>query len=253
MEREFNIYGVQYNFTSSSNDSVKCLDWFLPLFKEGGWESDTFKIFECVKDRDKVAVDIGAWIGPTSIWLSNNFKNVISIEPDPIAYKALKDNLKNSNCNNAITVNRPCYNEEKQRVFGVNSFDKNLAREGLGSSTSQIKTTTDDSQDCIQTAITLKYLTNFSVFSEICFVKVDIEGGEEYILLDLFEYAQKNRWKLYISFHYNWWREKNILKYKKLFNTPALNNIRVYNKNLTGNELIYYIINNPFCSVYFEF
>jgi argininosuccinate synthase len=67
------------------------------------------------------------------------------------------------------------------------------------------------------------------------------------------EYAQKNRWKLYISFHYNWWREKNILKYKKLFNTSALNSIKVDNKNITGNELIYYIINNPFCSVYFEF
>ena len=76
MKNKFTSYGVEYNFGSDKNGHIKCLDWFLPRFKSEEWEPETFELFNYVKDSEGAAVDIGAWIGPTTIWLSNNFKHV---------------------------------------------------------------------------------------------------------------------------------------------------------------------------------
>lgn len=254
MNTQFNTYNVNYNFNHEANKNIKCLDWFLPLFQSGVWEPETFEVFEYAKDNNKAAVDIGAWIGPTSIWLSNNFKHVISVEPDVVAFAALQENLKNSNCSNVHVINRPCFNVETDVIFGTNEFNKSFADEGLGSSTSQIKTSKNNEEDRSQKAITLQHLKNYDFFDDICFVKVDIEGGEENILQDLFEYAKLYKWKLYVSFHCNWWKQRDIFKCRDIFDMSSKRIVDISEKNnLTVDELLLHILNNPLCSVYFEF
>ena len=49
--------------------------------------------------------------------------------------------------------------------------------------------------------------------SNISLIKVDIEGGEEYILNDLYDIHIKNNTPLYISFHYLWWNDKNLNRF----------------------------------------
>lgn len=254
MNTEFIAYDVKYNFDYQANKDIKCLDWFLPLFRNGSWEPETFEIFNYVKCSNKAAVDVGAWIGPTSIWLSNNFKYVISIEPDIVAFNALEKNLQNSGCSNVKTINRPCYSEEIDVVFGTNEYNKNFEAEGLGSSTSQIKKLKNNIDDRIQKAITLQHLKSYDFFNDISFVKVDIEGGEENILNDLFEYAKAYKWKLYISFHCNWWKRKDIYSYRELFNTANKRIVNLTEKNgVSVDSLLSHIAQNPSCSVYFEF
>ncbi len=46
-------------------------DFLVYDFKD--WENDTFEVFEKVKNQEGIAIDIGAWIGTTAIWLSKNF------------------------------------------------------------------------------------------------------------------------------------------------------------------------------------
>jgi FkbM family methyltransferase len=254
MKNKFTSYGVEYNFGSDKNGHIKCLDWFLPRFKSEEWEPETFELFNYVKDSERAAVDIGAWIGPTTIWLSNNFKHVISIEPDVVAFDALQENLKYSNCNNVYTINSPCYNKEVDVIFGTNDFNKAFEAEGLGSSTSRIKISNNNLEDRLQKAITLQYLKKYNFFNDISFIKVDIEGGEENILLDLFEMGQKNNWKLYVSFHYDWWAQKDIFRFKEIFNMAKKRIINMSEKTcMPVDDLISYIILNPFCSVYFDF
>ena len=134
-----NVKGVDYKFNTENNKDIACFNWFIERFKTESWEPETFEIFENVKNRNKNSIDIGAWIGATSVWLSKNFKNLLSIDGDSVAYNALVENLKTSLCDNVITLNRPVYSSDSNIVFGVNQFNENFQKEGLGSSTSQIK------------------------------------------------------------------------------------------------------------------
>ena len=55
---------------------------------------------------------------------------------------------------------------------------------------------------------------------------------------------------MYLSFHYTWWKNKNITDYTDLFKLIE-NNIYISNNNINNvNELFVYINNNPFCSIF---
>jgi hypothetical protein len=69
---------------------------------------------------------------------------------------------------------------------------------------------------------------------DISLIKVDIAGGEENILDDLYDIHIKYRVSLYISFHYNWWNDKNLDRFAFLSQDT---------KNT--------IISNPFISITF--
>ena len=254
MENAFNVFGVEYNFSDERNTEVRCINWFLHHFKTGDWEPETFKVFNQVKNKSAVALDIGAWIGPTTIWLSKNFKSVISVEPDAVAFAALSENVKKSHCHNVTLINRPVYSECTDILFGVNSYNTQLASEGLGSSTSQIKSISTDSTDNTVQTITLEYFKQLDSYNNISFVKVDIEGGEEAILESLFNIAEVNKWKVYISFHCDWWKDRDVERFRKCFSKAKCIITDMYewsSKNVE--EVVSHIKRNPFAAVYFEF
>lgn len=75
------------------------------------WESDTFQVFHELCDTSKVAIDLGAWIGTTCIWLSRHFKSVVAVEADPLACAGLVRNLEASECRNVLVVLQPIARE----------------------------------------------------------------------------------------------------------------------------------------------
>lgn len=249
-----NIYNVEYNFERENNSKISCFDWFVDCFSRQAWEPETFDTFNYVKDINTVALDIGAWIGPTTVWLSKNFKNVIAIEADPVAYEALTANLSTSNCDNVTVINQPIFSKKDNVIFGVNQFDGGLANSGLGASTSQIKSSSTDLSDSTKTTITLNCIKKYSDYNNISFIKVDIEGGEEHILEQLLTLSKERRWRLYISFHYTWWSEKNIERIEPLLSDAQIIKPNSINHvSISGKELISYIVKNPFASVYIEY
>jgi hypothetical protein len=91
-------------------------------------------------------------------------------------------------------------------------------------------------------------------FSDVSFVKVDIEGGEEHILSDIIKLAEEYHWDLWISFHFDWWKDKNIDRFQNLFNNAI--DIRfesLQNKITDPKEVINLIKTHPFSSIYFKF
>jgi hypothetical protein len=83
---------------------------------------------------------------------------------------------------------------------------------------------------------------------------VDIEGGEEAILEELFKYAKRYRWKLLVSFHYDWWVDKNIDRYSEVFSELQIVRAVPFSDKVVSNEdVAKYIVENPFGSLYFEF
>ena len=208
------------------------------------WEQETFDIFNFVKDKNKIAIDLGAWIGTTCIWLSKNFKKVIAVEAD---YKSLEDlhkNIKSSSSNNVVIINKAIYSTQQKIFFGSNDESQ------LNSSVSRIKSEKINSDDYETDTITLNEIIKNENISDISFIKCDIEGGEEFILRDLIEFIYKNNISMYLSFHYTWWKNKNITDYTDLFKLIE-NNIYISNNNINNvNELFVYINNNPFCSIF---
>lgn len=204
------------------------------------WENETFDIFDSVKDPQSIAIDLGAWIGTTSIWLSKNFYHVIAVDADIVSLQCLKMNLEASECPNVSICSKPISDTCDMVTFGPHG-------EKLNESTSQIK----NKNDYQVQAITLKKLIHDYVFAneqinnrKIAFIKCDIEGGEENILEDILYFAYHNKCKAFISFHVNWWKSHTINDFEYLF--------KFFKTNHPGQTVSEYIQQNPFGSLLFE-
>ena len=108
MKKEITAYGTKFIFDSDKNKKIPNFNWLIDVLQT--WEPATFDIFNKVKDENKVAIDIGGWIGVTTIYLSKIFKNVITIEADTVAYDALSENIKDNFCDNVTLINKAFYN-----------------------------------------------------------------------------------------------------------------------------------------------
>jgi 16S rRNA A1518/A1519 N6-dimethyltransferase RsmA/KsgA/DIM1 with predicted DNA glycosylase/AP lyase activity len=93
---EFKSYGINFILNEENNKKIHNFHWLIDVLKSQTWEPFTFEIFNKFKDNNKVAIDIGGWIGPTTIYLSKIFKEVITIEADNIAFESLSKNVKDN-------------------------------------------------------------------------------------------------------------------------------------------------------------
>jgi FkbM family methyltransferase len=239
MIHNFNKSGAEYTFDSLNNTNISNFDWFMGSLNGGNWEPETFNTFHSVQDKNKSALDIGGWIGPTAIWLSQHFKSVVVVEADNIALCALKKNLETSNCNNVTIIDKPIYSESGLNLwFGVNGFRSG----GLGESTSQLRVEKKNN-DAALTTISLSDILDEMGRENLGFIKVDIEGGEEHIIPQLFTEASKIECPIWLSFHVSWWNDMNVERYLDYFKMSTVDT----------DILINTLKNTPICDILFEF
>jgi len=200
------------------------------------WEMDTFNIFDRFLCKNKIFIDIGGWIGTTCMYAARKSKYVYSIEADYYSFVDLSTNCKINCENNYTLINKAIYNIDDIEIkFGKNKF---LNNSKINDSTSQIY----DDNEIIDKYFVVKTITlqciidNYNIIpSEISLIKVDIEGSEEYILNDLYKIYTLYNTPLYISFHYEWWKDKNLNRFKFLTELHK-----------------HQIKTNPFCSILFN-
>jgi beta-1,4-mannosyl-glycoprotein beta-1,4-N-acetylglucosaminyltransferase len=179
------------------NHDDKNIDFWKKIFVN--WENDTFAVFDTYLTQDKDFIDIGGWIGTTSMYGSRKSKHVYCIEADSLAFKDMKRNMEINCESNYTLINKAIYNQ-----------DNTISFFGL--------------------------IKNYNINpNNISLIKVDIEGGEEYILDDLFSFYFIYKIPMYISFHYDWWKDKNLNRFSFLTKNQK--------------ESIY---NNPFISLLIE-
>jgi FkbM family methyltransferase len=212
------------------------------IFKTG--EEEKFTIFEAEKNPEAIAIDLGAWIGTSSIWLSKNFHHVLAVEPDTVSLGCLQNNLIASGCSNVLICDKPVSEKSKMCVFGPRE-------RRLNQSHSHIKDALNNPYDYFVKSMTFKQLIHDYIYAnpeiqkkKISFIKCNIEGGEESILEDILHFAYNNGCKVYVTFHLDKWQQKKIEDYEYLFhffktNCPSLN-------------LSQYLKENPSTSIFFE-
>ena len=221
IERKYlQIYKQNEMFLIENDSTNPNLSFWKDIY--GGWEKETFEIMDRYLSNEKIFLDIGGWIGTTSMYGSRKSKHVFTVEADPQSNRDLMANMR-TNCRNYTCVPKVFYNVANTFVpFGKNKF---LGGSKLNDSTSQIYFEGEPSDDCILVeTITLdQILQQYSIaFADIGLIKVDIEGGEEHILNDVIAFRDTHSIPIYVSFHYSWWKDTNLDRFACL--TPAQKN-----------------------------
>jgi len=240
MKNIIDSYGCTFIFDAEKNEKIPNFNWFIDVLQKQTWESVTFNIFDQLKDENKIAIDIGGWIGVTSIYLSKIFKSVITIEADVVAFNALSENINDNQCKNVTLYNKAFYNSTVDSiVFGVNGFNYDST---LGSSTSQIKTHSDNDCDySIETISIIDIIKDINP-NDIGLIKVDIEGGDEDVFEELITIGSKYGWKIWIAFHYGWWKDTDITRFEKLI--PLIKKVSRDTHEISKSELLSLISSN---------
>jgi len=200
------------------------------------WKKETFEVFDKYLSKDKIFIDIGGWIGTNAMYGSRKSKHVYSIEADNISFNDIETNMKTNCANNYTLINKAIFNIDNVKL----KFGKNMHLENskMNDSTSQIYSDDEISSEYYLTeTITLNsIIKQFEInVYDISLIKVDIEGGEENILDELYDIHIKYGVLIYISFYYSWWNDKNLDRFSFLYQDT---------KNI--------IISNPFCSITFQ-
>lgn len=190
------------------------------------WEKQSFNILERFLSKDKIFIDVGAWNGVLSIYGSIFSKKVYSFEPDKVAYNNLTNNLLLNNINNVICINSGASNIEGENNFYIRNFGDSV------SSLIDRNMKSYETQEIvkIKTIKLSKFLLENNIIN-IGLIKMDTEGGEIYILDEMTEYINTYRPTMFISFHPNWFPNKDleIQKISELLDT----NYNIYNQNFT--------------------
>jgi len=64
---------------------------------------------------------------------------------------------------------------------------------------------------------------------------------------------KQEKWEVFLSFHYDWWNNKNIDNFKNIFKKCRNIYISDNDKNIQPGQLVDYIKKHPFCSIYMNF
>ena len=177
-------------------------------FQNNRWESETFAVLDSILRPDDVMLDIGAWIGPISLYAGQKVKACYSFEPDPVAFKEFTTNLAlNPNLSTKIFPINKAITTDGQPV-------KLYSKWSHGDSGSSLLRRVKSKNAFVEVqSTTFQQLLLTEKPEKIDFIKMDIEGGEFIILPTLMPFITTSKPTLLLSFHFAALIENYELKY----------------------------------------
>lgn len=122
-------------------------------------------------------IDLGAYIGDFAVWAAKEFnaKKVLAVDADPENFSFIPENIKLNNVEKIVKpIHKAIYSESNKKVSIKAPSEDIHAVKAIDS---------DESKGDIPT-ITFKKLLQNNKISFIDFLKVDIEGAEEFVFTD---------------------------------------------------------------------
>jgi len=164
------------------------------IYWSKNYEKNIYKILDKFLDLDYSYIDIGAFIGSTSLYSTYLSKKVYALEPDPIAFNELKNNvLLNTDLKDKIELHKKCLNDKSGKVrFG------NVAKGG--DSTSSLYYGNLENSWIVD-GITFDEFVKQNNITDCNFIKMDIEGAEIIVLPSMKKYLEIQKPILYLSMH----------------------------------------------------
>jgi len=160
----------------------------------GTWEPSLFQFLEDGLTRDSTFLDLGAWIGPATLFAAKRCRHVFAIEPDPAAYRHLLWNLELNATQNVMPF---------QVAIGEETGLRRLAARGerLGDSKSTLLPGDAGGAETEVVCLSWRDWLALAGQPRIDCMKIDIEGGEFEMLPAIRDYLTSERPKLHLSFH----------------------------------------------------
>lgn len=159
--------------------------WFWEKYKTE--EPHTFEMFK--KYMKPTYIDVGAWLGSTIFYAKDaGAKNIYGIEANPESFKHLIYNCEINNIK-ANLINKCIWHKSDEVIK-------------FGHQTSSNSSVSGDSYDVITTTY-LDYINGIKNHNTK-FIKIDIEGFEEYIINDI-------AGTVYLSLHPPFWQDKKAM------------------------------------------
>ena len=151
--------------------------WFWEKFSEN-WEAETQNFFTTNIVRGTDCLDLGGWIGITAMMATAlGARRVDILEPNPMNFmNLLATQLSNENLLKSWCLSNSCISDSDENQF-IGPFPK------IFSSASSSRTSSNEVDGVEIPSLTLsKFRENKRAYS---LIKIDIEGGEQFILKDL--------------------------------------------------------------------
>jgi FkbM family methyltransferase len=134
-----------------------------------GWETGSFTTLNTHLDPARDYIDIGAWVGPLTLWAAGLARRVVAVEPDPHAVRVLRQNVSLNGLRNVSVLEAAVAD-----VAGTVSLDRQGA---WGDSMSSL---TDRGGAKVEVAAVR--FSDVVAGTDPALVKIDIEGGEGVVL-----------------------------------------------------------------------
>jgi FkbM family methyltransferase len=168
---------------------------------QGRYDTEWGVIHACLRP-EHTFLDLGAWIGSHSLYASRTAHRVISLEPDPVAYKILTENIKDVENIRAYPLAIMNHGGEVRMGSGF-----------LGASTTRINREAgggigpwEEPHVFTAPCTTLRQLVEDFKIDDPMFIKMDVEGAEEEILKDM-KFFEEHKPVLYLEKHPFWWKD----------------------------------------------
>jgi FkbM family methyltransferase len=180
---------------------------FWDSFEDNTWEPETINILDNYLSPEDTFIDIGAWIGPITLYAGLKVKKCYSFEPDHAAFKELKENV---NLNPSLAQKIDLQNQ------AITTDGKNVkiySRYSYGDSGTSILKRVKSKNEFKEVSSTTfnKFISSNSI--QVDFIKMDVEGAEFFILPSMMEVLKNQKPKLLLSLHHGALTEFNEINY----------------------------------------
>lgn len=187
---------------------------FWDMVEKGEWEPESFDVLKKFLDKEHSFIDLGAWIGPLTLFGCQLAKKCFSVEPDKVALDELCDNINLNNFEN-INLFKGCISDRNGEATLGNHSDE------FGNSATSLLFS-DHELTIKSPSLTFDAFVEKYRITDCNFIKMDIEGGEVIVLPAMKDYLLKNKPTLYLSIHSFWFRNlkkeaKEIIDVLKLY------------------------------------
>ena len=170
------------NITFKVNDNPT----YESFWNDENWEQFTYNCVEKFSKPNGIFIDIGAWIGPISIYAAALNNKCYAVEPDEVAYNELTTNLKlNNGIKNVICSQIAIFNKDGEICLGSESFGNSNTR--VNSECILNPKTLPKDFVTVKCQTLTSFIKNNNInLEEISMIKIDVEGAEVEIIEDSF-------------------------------------------------------------------
>lgn len=189
------------------------------------FEPHNFEFLGQLLKPDVTFLDLGAWVGPFSMWAVGKCKRIAAVEPDPVAFAILE---KNAKLNPGFELVREAVSDHDGTI--------KLGSSWLGCSTTRANPLAGNCAPWAEEhtfEVKCSTLSTFAREHELTdplVIKMDVEGSEEQVLTDI-EFIREHRPALLISMHPFWWNDKQVAQ-DRIFGLEKLYSARLHGSDI---------------------